>query len=222
MGNWPLIRLEPYEGKLSRTVLRGARGWQQPGAYPVAANLHLSRFLAMAMFSVGVANREDATPICALLQEYLRDELGSKWLGSFDSVLRDGFGNCFELLVAVSQSKEFIGFAAYAPDYDLHVGVPGGRVMDLYVKPRYRGFGIAPALLAHAAAEILKTGGGYLRGHAVTDPATLRLYDRCAVSFQGPEYNLSARAFRHLANLAGSEPRQMAINLPEKAWNFIG
>ncbi len=27
LENWPLIRLDPYEGKLPRTVLRGASGW---------------------------------------------------------------------------------------------------------------------------------------------------------------------------------------------------
>jgi hypothetical protein len=38
---------------------------------------------------------------------------------------------------------------------------------------------------------------------------------------KGSEYNLSARAFRHLASLAGADPRQMASNLPKKIWNFI-
>ncbi len=31
LENWPLNRLEPCDGKLSRTVLRGALGWQQLG-----------------------------------------------------------------------------------------------------------------------------------------------------------------------------------------------
>jgi hypothetical protein len=32
---------------------------------------------------------------------------------------------------------------------------------------------------------------------------------------------LLSRAFRHLASLAGADPRQMASNLPKKIWNFI-
>jgi len=31
LRSWLFEGLEPYEGKLSRTVLRGAQGWQQPG-----------------------------------------------------------------------------------------------------------------------------------------------------------------------------------------------
>lgn len=115
-----------------------------------------------------------------------------------------------------------LGFAAHAADYDPHTCVRGGRVMDLYVRPGSRGRGIAPALLAHAAAESSRAGGVYLRGHALTDPATLRLYDRCAIPFHGPEYTLSAKAFRRPASLAGADPRQMASSLPEKSWNFIG
>ena len=65
----------------------------------------------MASFTICVTNRKDATRICDLLKEYMRDELRSEWPGSIESVLRDGFGKSFDLLVAVSESEELLGFA---------------------------------------------------------------------------------------------------------------
>lgn len=174
----------------------------------------------MRGYEVRVAARDDLPGVGELLGEYVSRELSSRWLGCVEQVERDGFGRHFELLLACRRGGEIAGFAAFAPDYDLHVCVRGGRVIDLYVRPGHRGRGLAPALLARAAAEIRRAGGHYMKGHALRRPGTLRLYERCGVPFHGPEYSIGARAFRQLASLAGADARRLAAGLPEKSWNF--
>lgn len=174
----------------------------------------------MKGYRVRIAHPDDADGIAGLLTEYVGGELGGLWQGSTVQLLRDGFGRSFELLLATARDASLAGFVAFAHDYDLHVCMPGGRVMDLYVRPAHRGRGVAPALLASAAAEIQREGGRYMKGHAQTAPSTTRLYERCGVPFPGPEYTIAARAFRQLAGLAGADARRLAAELPEKAWNF--
>lgn len=174
----------------------------------------------MATFSIRPAILDDAEGVARLLQEYVRSELEATWLGSVERLRADGFGDQFELLLACD--REVIGLVAFAPDYDLHVCVRGGRLLDLYVQRPWRGRGVAAALLAGAAREISERGGQYMKGHALPIPKVMKFYNRCAVSFQGPEFTLSARAFRHFAGLAGRSPRELVANLPEKEWNFIG
>ena len=58
-------------------------------------------------------------------------------------------------------------------------------------------------------------------GTAALEPTPgRRLYDRFCVFFPGATANLSGRAFRHLAGLAGASPREIARSLPEPAWNY--
>jgi GNAT superfamily N-acetyltransferase len=175
----------------------------------------------MARFSVRLATQDDTDAMATLLTEYVRSELHADWIGSVERLREDGFGSRFELLLALAPSQDLIGFTAFAPDYDLHVCVRGARVLDLYVLPEWRGRGVAAVLLAHAAQEILNRGGQYMKGAAQPNAPIVNFYSRCAVPFQGPEFTLSAKAFRHVAGLAGCDPRHIAANLPEKQWNFV-
>jgi len=175
----------------------------------------------MARFSVRLATESDTNAVAALLTEYVRSELHADWFGSAERLREDGFGSRFDLLLAHATSEDLIGFAAFAPDYDLHVCVRGARILDLYVRSQWRGRGVAALLLTHAAREIMRRGGHYMKGAAQPNAAIINFYGRCAVPFHGPEFTLSAKAFRHFASLAGSDPRHIARNLPQKQWNFI-
>lgn len=132
----------------------------------------------------------------------------------------DALGACCELLLASDSSRDSVGLCAFEPDYDLHVCIRGGRILDLYVQPSWRRRGVAAALLASAAREISERGGRYMKGQSLPIPEVVGFWNRCAVAFEGPEFTLSAKAFRHLASLAGATPRQMAANLPDRQWNF--
>lgn len=175
----------------------------------------------MAGVNVRLAIEADTEAVAKLLEEYVRSELHGKWLGSIERLREDGLGRCFELLLACSSEGDPVGLLAFAPDYDLHACVRGARLLDLYVQSEWRGRGVAAVLLAGAAGEIAERGGRYMKGSAQPNAAVIRLYNRCAVPFHGPEFTLSAKAFRHLAGLAGSDPRHIAANLPDKEWNLI-
>ena len=112
------------------------------------------------------------------------------------------------------------GFVAWMKSYDLHHCMTGGFILDLYVLPESRGWGVAPALVCTVAAEILRRGGTYVQGQAVNNRAVRRLYDRCAMGFPGADYIVGGRAVRRLTELAGLPARVAVQSLPEKSWNY--
>ena len=92
----------------------------------------------------------------------MRESFDRPWGGTRESLEHDGFGFEFETLVAENLHHSLIGFASWRPSYDLHHCVSGGELMDLYVQPEHRGFGIAAALIVGVAEETKERGGCYL------------------------------------------------------------
>jgi GNAT superfamily N-acetyltransferase len=112
-----------------------------------------------------------------------------------------------------------VGFAAFSRAYDLHHCVAGGVVLDLYVAPSHRGFGVALALVAAVANRVRDRGGVFVKGQAVEHPGLRETYERIAMSFPGADCIVGGRAFRALAALDGQAPRAMVRGLPDRAWN---
>jgi GNAT superfamily N-acetyltransferase len=111
-----------------------------------------------------------------------------------------------------------IGLGIWKKIYDVYWSMFGGEGIALYVTPSHRGFGVAAELIASICDDIRRNGGHFLR--ASYDPVHTGFYERVGIG--GPERtcHVSAAAFRQLADLAGSSPRQIIRGLPDKALNF--
>jgi GNAT superfamily N-acetyltransferase len=161
----------------------------------------------------------DAGALSALVSEYMRELFGRAWSGSAEAVARDGCGAQFETMVVV-RGGELVGFGAWERTYDLHHCIWGAQVMDLYVRPELRGRGVALELVAAIAAAARAGGGVFVKGLAVGDARTRRLYERVAMAFEGADCIVGGRAFRVLADLAGRPARAIVAGLPEKSANY--
>ncbi|MCA9710833.1 MAG: GNAT family N-acetyltransferase [Myxococcales bacterium] len=174
------------------------------------------------MITVRDARPEDCDALAELWAQYLEETYALRGTTHAHVLRRDAFGPrpWIRLAVAVGPQGELRGAAAWRPGYDVHHFVRGVDLLDLYVCPAHRGRGVAVQLLAHVAARGRDEGAEYMRGGlAATGGPAERLYDRTCVFFEGRTANLSARAFRHLASLAGADARTLCRSLPERAWN---
>jgi GNAT superfamily N-acetyltransferase len=175
------------------------------------------------MFTVRDASPEDAGPISQLWGAYLHESHDLANAMTQDVFREEGFDDdaSFSLVVATGSDGSIWGALAWRRDYDLHHAVRGVTVSDLYVYRRYRGFGVAPSMLAFLAARGKKFGARFLRGHVGdTNQVARQLYDRVAVYFPGADAHVGGRAFDHLAHLAGKSPRDIARSLPKREWNY--
>jgi GNAT superfamily N-acetyltransferase len=165
------------------------------------------------------ATHADAEGIATLLAAYMRETYDYESRVTAEIIRRD-CGDAFSAMVAEDSDLKFIGFIAWSRVYDLHCGIKGGSANDLYVIPERRGQGVALALVAGAAKQIRLDGGVYIVGTAVSDPPSVKkFYDRVAACHPTTECIITAKAFQHLAGLAGRPPRDIARNLPPKEWN---
>lgn len=171
-------------------------------------------------YQIHNAMPDDIPNLEKLLTAFMQETFQSPWGGTPQKLAHDGFGTEFQMVVAEVENHQLIAFGAWKPSYDLHHCIKGGEVIDLYVDPAYRGWGVAIKLMMAIATQIQQQGGVYIRGQAVENPAVQRLYQRCAHCFPTVECYVSGRAFRRLTELSGKEIRDVARNLPKLAWNY--
>ncbi|HEX8196494.1 MAG TPA: hypothetical protein VF571_09925 [Pyrinomonadaceae bacterium] len=69
------------------------------------------------------------------------------------------------------------------------------------------------------AKEARKRGAAFLKGGS-ENQVVHRTFARMAMRQPDDELYVSGRAFRHLAELRGKNPREIVRNLPEAAWNY--
>ena len=171
------------------------------------------------MVEIRPATLEDVPALAALNSDHMRELFHCAWTGSAAALARDGFGLCFEFVVA-ARGDAVVGFVAWQRDYDLHNCIPGAELMDMYVAPSLRGLGVALQLVAAVAATSRTRGGTYVRGLTTGDPNTRRTYERLAIAFDADNCIVGGRAFRVLADLAGKPARSIVRGLPDKAANW--
>lgn len=170
-------------------------------------------------YQTSTATINDLDQVAQLIDDYVRQSLDmSAWPCSLATFKRDYASGCFRMTVIHSDEK-LAGFAAWLPSYDLHHCAHGTVCIDMYVDPAYRCRGLGVALSCAIAAEITNLGWGYMRGTALQGSAA-RLYERFSVRFGTNEYNVSGKALKQLAGLAGKSSREMLRGLPTKEMNY--
>ena len=165
----------------------------------------------------------DAVALERLIREYLHESYPGH-LGTPAGTLKHEVlsGRTTLRLLLAERPAGLIGFVAWDGVYDLHWGVRGAQVADLYVAPEVRGLGVALELLAALCSVVASEGGAFIRGGAYDRASTRAFYRRVAVVEPSTgETHLSARAFRHLASLSGLPARAIARALPPLEWNLV-
>lgn len=173
------------------------------------------------MAVIRLVEEKDIPHFIELMDAYMVELFNKHTTLDRDACARDGFGRCFNTVVA-ERDQRLIGFGVWQSSYDIHWGLKGGNLMDLYVEPPYRGSGIALQLVVAIAHEVQRSGGVFLSGMAVDDERISRLYKRIAMGFRGEECIIGGRAFREFASLHGRPTREMLRSLPSKEANFEG
>ena len=170
-------------------------------------------------YTISTVSVDDLDSIAKLIDDYVRQNLNmSSWPGSPDVLKRDYACGCFNMN-AIGNGEKMVGFVAWMRGYDLHHCVHGAFVTDLYIDSAYRCRGLAAMLICAIAAEITRQGWSFMRGQALSGRAT-RLYERVGVRFGTNEYNVSGKALRQLASLAGRSTREIVRGLPTRDMNW--
>lgn len=171
------------------------------------------------MLVIRLAEEKDIPRFIELMDDYMMELFQKHTSLTPDACLRDGFGRCFNTVVAERDGR-LIGFGVWQGAYDIHWGIKGGNVMDLYVEKPHRGSGIALQIVAAIAHEVQRDGGIFFSGMAVDDERVSRLYKRLAMGFRGEECIVGGRAFREFASLHGRSARDILRSLPVKETNY--
>lgn len=164
------------------------------------------------------ATPNDTEALAGLLRSYLSGTFSAEWHCERDA-LRHALGDGIVDVLLASTEKGASGFIATVDDYDLHHCVRGLRAIDLYVTPESRGRAIGFRLLAHAAARAVSQDFRYMRGEAVENSQTRRLFERISIR-TGDSFNISGKALTSLAALSDQQPREIARSLPTPEMNY--
>jgi GNAT superfamily N-acetyltransferase len=122
-------------------------------------------------------------------------------------------------LVVATRDDRAIGMAQWTLIYDMFWGMYGANAEWLYVRPEYRGSGVAVAIVAEICAQVRQCGGEFLHGGG--DDEAERLYEHVAIGMPTHECHLSGEAFQVLADLAGLAPRDIVRQLPAVDLNRV-
>ena len=171
------------------------------------------------MLTIRLAQVKDIKIFISLLDEYMMELFKKNTTLDIDTCLKDGFGKCFNVILA-EKSDEVIGFGVWEKTYDIHWGIKGGNILDLFVKKEHRGFGVAVQILIAIANEVQMDGGLFLKGMAVDDERVSKLYKRLAIGFKGEDCIIGGKAFKKLSELRGKTAIDIIRNLPKKEWNY--
>lgn len=168
------------------------------------------------------AQPSDAPALERLIRNYIREGY-PEHLGTPADILRSEVlaGRTSQRILIAESPAQACGFIAWDPVYDLHWAARGAQIADIYVERDVRGLGIALELIASLCAAVAGDGGVFTRGGAYNRPSTRAFFGRVAVvePVTG-DTHLSARAFKHLASLAGRSARDIFRNLPPVEWNW--
>ena len=169
--------------------------------------------------NVCLARETDLEAVVSMIRSYMDETFALPWMGE-SGVLERALA-VHRVTLAVAQiDEEAIGFVSWSPSYDLHHCIWGAEVLDLFVRPQFRGRAVALRLLAFVADRVREDGGAYMKGSIAGAPGNGRFYSRSAVLDSGVACTLSGRAFRTLADTETLDIRAAVRSLPPPAWNY--
>lgn len=118
-----------------------------------------------APMHVRLATATDAEALARLVRQYLAETFPGHPGTDADRLRHDVLENASGASVVVAEREEaLIGFMSWDLVYDLHWGVSGALVGDLYVEPGSRGTGVALVLTTGLCAHSQRAGARFLRG----------------------------------------------------------
>jgi GNAT superfamily N-acetyltransferase len=173
----------------------------------------------MHSIHIRTAGRTDVQVLASLLDEYAVGHPAERHPRPLARLEEAFFGDqpLGRFLLAETRD-EVVGFAGWTRIYEVYWAIYGGQPIGLYVKPAFRGTGVAAMLLASVCAGIRAEGGQFL--WAAYDDRLAPLYERVAVGDASRSCHLSGAAFRRVADLAGASARDILRGLPDKSLNF--
>lgn len=157
---------------------------------------------------IRAATLDDAGTLAALIDGFAQNHPGATHPRSVEAMAEAYLSQDPVSRVLLAERKgAAIAFGAWRKTYDPYWSYFGGEVMALYVKPAWRGHGVALSLVAAIAAEIQAYGGRFLQGNYGDTVAPL--YERMAVGRDERACHLSAEDFETIATAAGRSPREI-------------
>jgi len=169
-------------------------------------------------FTTGPMQAREAEAVAALWRTYMTELFGAPGQMTAAVFERDGLGARFNTMLARDERGTPVAAAAWQPTYDLHHGVGGGEIADMFVAQPARGSGVAVQLIAAVARAVRDDGGVFLRGPATAQNAE-RLMRSGRLNGAFPLVNVywADALFDALADNADAGPRTLARRIAAAA-----
>ena len=171
------------------------------------------------MLSVRDATSRDVAEIESMVADFARGHPAENHRRSSDALRAAYFGDrpVARLLVA-EQDGQVVGMGQWRRIHDMFWGMFGAEAEWLYVKPSFRGRGIAAAIVARICAQARESGAQFLHGGG--GETASQLYERVAIGGATRECHISGKAFQHFADLDGLSVREIVRGLPPPEWSL--
>ncbi len=169
---------------------------------------------------VRAAVESDIDEIAGMIDELAKGHLAENWKRQKSSLKQAYFNGAPIAYLYIAERKSIIlGMAQWVRQYDMFWSQFGGVLEWLYVKPEYRGSGVAAAIVVELCSQIRKSGGSYAMGEGL-NPNVSKLYERVAIGWSARKCSIAGEAFQVFADLSGMPLRQIVKGLPKHELNY--
>ena len=169
---------------------------------------------------IRTAVESDIDEIADIIDEFAKGHASENWKRQKSSLKQAYFnGAPIAHLYIAERNSIILGMGQWMREYDMFWAQFGGVLEWLYVKPEYRGSGVAAAIVAELCSQIRKSGGTYAKGEGL-NPDVSKLYERVAIGWTARKCSIAGEAFQVFADLSGLPLRQIVKGLPKQELNY--